>query len=708
MTKRKEISVALVGNPNVGKSSVFNQLTGLRQKVGNFPGVTVDKKVGYCKLTEDFEAKITDFPGTYSLYPTSLDEKVVLNVFSNPKDKNYPEVIVYVADVTNLDRHLLLLSQLQDTGLPIVLALTMIDMADKDQVFCNEQLLSEKLGIPVLKINGRTGEGLEGLKNAVVESSTKVNGKTASPIIFKNSPTAEKVSSAIQDRLQLDNQYRALLLAHHHQDLPFLSSEEKNTIQEICQQHDFKAIKLQIDETMQRYDSMAPILQKALKKAPLPAVTNTDKIDRIVTHPVMGPILFFGILIFVFQAIFSWSELPMEWIEESFTATGDLVKAILPEAWYTSLITDGIIAGLGGVLVFIPQIAILFLLIGLLEEVGYMARAVFLFDKIMQKFGLNGRSIVALISGGACAIPAVMSTRTIGNWKERLITIMVTPLISCSARIPVYAILVAFAVPPVTVWGIFNLQAITFIGMYILGAAAALISAYVFKKILKTNESTFLMLELPAYRAPHWKNVLLNVREKVESFVLEAGKVIIIVSIVLWALASYGPGNEMDNAEKEAVKIAQQEQLDETHTADLIASKRIEVSYAGYLGKTIEPAIRPLGFNWKIGIALISSFAAREVFVGTMATIYSIGSADDEGTIKTRMEKEIDPVTGEKVFNPATAFSLLIFYVFAMQCMSTVAIVKRETKSWKWPLIQMGYMGALAYIGSFIVYQIMQ
>lgn len=708
MNKLTEISVALVGNPNVGKSSLFNQLTGLRQKVGNFPGVTVDKKVGYASLDQQTEVKITDFPGAYSLYPTSLDERVVLNVFTNPDDKDYPEVVVYVADITNLEKHLLLLYQIRDLGLPVVLALTMEDLAEKEHLECDIKLLSDKIGIPVIKANGRTGKGIDKLKETILKLSTS-KGKESTLDFLEKSAVAKKISNSVQEELKVKEPYRALLLAHHCNDLNFIPQEDKKFISSLKEKENFKSISLQIEETMQRYDNtITPLTQKVIQKANKNTnLSTTDKIDNILTNRFFGPLIFFGILLFVFQAIFSWSELPMTLIEEGFNSLATFAKDTLPEGWFTDLLTDGIIAGLGGVLVFIPQITILFFLISILEEVGYMARAVFMFDRIMQKFGMNGRSVVALISGGACAIPAVMATRTISNWKERLITIMVTPLISCSARIPVFAILVSFAVPATTIWGVFNLQALTFIGLYILGAVSALASAYVMKLIFKTNESSFLMLELPEYRSPHWKNVFINVYEKVASFITEAGQVIIVVSIILWALASYGPGNEMEIAEKEAIASAQTMNLDEMETADLIASRQIEVSYAGKMGKFIEPVIAPLGFDWKIGIALISSFAAREVFVGTMATIYSIGSVDDESTVQAKMGKEVNPITGEKIFNPATSFSLLIFYVFAMQCMGTLAIVKKETKSWKWPIIQIAYMGGLAYFGSLIVYLLM-
>jgi len=459
---------------------------------------------------------------------------------------------------------------------------------------------------------------------------------------------------------------------------------------------------------MSRYADFGPVARKVItqdKKAPKSA---TDKIDAIITHRVIGPLIFFAIMFFVFQAIYSWSEAPMDWIDQFFAFSSNIVRNILPAAWYTDLIVDGIIAGLGGILIFIPQITILFLLISILEETGYMSRAVFMFDGLMQRFGLNGRSIVSLVSSGACAIPAIMATRTISSWKERLNTILVSPLISCSARIPVYAVLIAFVVPEEKMYGIFNLQGLAFMGLYLLGIAGALLAALAFKYILNVkSENSYLMIELPQYKPPIWKNALLNVKEKVSTFIFEAGKVILVISVLLWFLASYGPSTAMQSAEKEATAYIETNNLSELESENYLASKKIEASYAGYLGKFIEPAIRPLGFDWKIGIALITSFAAREVFVGTMATIYSVGSADDQATISEKMAAEVHPSTGAKVYSPATSLSLLIFYVFAMQCMSTLAVVKRETKSWKWPTIQFFFMGAMAYFGSLIAYQLM-
>ena len=700
----KRYKVALLGNPNTGKSSVFNQLTGLRQKIGNFPGVTVDKKVGHLKINS-LSIDLIDFPGTYSFYPNSLDERIVVQTMSNPKDENYPDAIIYVADITKLQKHLLLFTQLKDLHLPIILALNMSDIAEKEGIELEARDLAKALQTPVVKISGRTGYGLPKLHSALEKLLNDQQYNTENRF-YQLSKKEQTLAKEIQAYFPDLNHYQALLRAHHGNWLPYLNIEEKSQIQAITDKSSFDALHSQVDETMHRFDQFVPIVQKIRKSPSKDRAKQTDLIDRVLTHWLLGPVIFIMLMLLVFQAIFAWASYPMDLIDGGFAYLTEAVKAALPEGWLTDLLTDGILAGIGGVVIFIPQIAILFFLISLLEEVGYMARAAFIFDRIMQFFGLNGRSIVALVSAGACAIPAIMSTRTISNWKERLITIMISPLISGSARIPVYAVLIGFVVPSTLVWGIFNMQALAFMGLYLLGIIAALLVAVVFKYIIKTEERSFLILELPEYRTPVMRNVFLTVWEKVKAFILEAGRIILVISVVLWFLASYGMPSQMAAAKQEALTAAQVQQLDEQEKDNLLAAKKIEASFAGQLGKAIEPIIQPLGFDWKMGIALITSFAAREVFVGTMATIYSIGSADDEGSVRARMANEVNPVTGKAVYDLATALSLLIFYVFAMQCMSTLAVVKRETKSWQWPIVQFVFMTVLAYLGSFVTYQI--
>jgi len=707
--ENRKTKIALVGNPNSGKSSLFNVLTGLRQTVSNFPGVTVDKKIGSTTLAEGVEVEIVDLPGLYSLHPNASDEKLVVNVLSNPHDENYPDLVVYVADATNLERHLLLATQIVDLGIPMIFVLNMIDILESKKQSFEIQPLKSLLQVPVIAISSRVGKNVAVLKSEMLEfiKNGKDNFINVKPIY----PIPDRLQNLIKEISEADainSPYHAKILSHHFSWLPHLDADAKGRFNSTIQKHQFDDIQNQIDETMTRYSIFSPVARKVVQKALIAPKSFTDKVDSIITHRVLGPLIFFTIMFFIFQAIYSWSEAPMEWIEQLFSFAGNSVRSILPEAWYTDLLVDGVIAGLGGILVFIPQITILFLLISILEETGYMSRAVFMFDGLMQRFGLNGRSIVSLVSSGACAIPAIMATRTISSWKERLNTILVSPLISCSARIPVYAVLIAFVVPDGQMYGIFNLQGLAFMGLYLLGIIGALGAALVFKYALRIkNENSYLMIELPQYKAPIWKNALLNVKEKVLTFVLEAGKVILVISIVLWFLSSYGPNQAMQIAESDATAYIESNNLTELDAENYLASKKIEASYAGHLGKFIEPVIRPLGFDWKIGIALITSFAAREVFVGTMATIYSVGSADDEATISQKMAAEVNPATGEKVYTTATSLSLLIFYVFAMQCMSTLAVVRRETKSWKWPIIQFLFMGAMAYFGSLAVYQIL-
>ncbi|MEM1326842.1 MAG: ferrous iron transport protein B [Bacteroidota bacterium] len=697
-------TIALVGNPNSGKSSLFNQLTGLRQKVGNFPGVTVDRKVGKMKLSNSQDVQVIDFPGTYSLYPNSEDERIVAAAFCDLDEAHRLDAIIYVADSTHLEKHLLLFTQLHDLGYPMLLALSMNDIAVREGIAVDQEKLSEELGVEIIAFDGRTALANAEIQSAI-ERLLEQPEHTQQKPFYSFSEAEKEVITAIKADVNTKNDYQALLLAHHQNWLPHLRETQRSSIQQATEKVDFQSLKWQIRETMQRYDGFNTIVRKVFQRVGEDR-TFSDRIDQILTHRFWGVLIFFALMLLVFQAIFAWAGYPQDAVEEVFGWASTQLQDRLPDTWYTSLLTDGILPGLAGVLVFVPQIAILFLLIALLEEVGYMARAVFLFDRLMQHFGMNGRSVVALISGGACAIPAIMSTRTISDWKERLITIMVTPFISCSARIPVYVVLVAFVVPAGKV-GFISWQALAFMGLYLLGIGTAFVAAWILKKVLKAESYSFLLLELPKYRTPRLRDVALTVWEKVKSFVTEAGRIILIVSMALWFLASYGPGDKMEIAEQNAVEQAAERNLSSEERDNLIAAQRIENSYAGIVGKAIEPVIRPLGFDWKIGIALVTSFAAREVFVGTMATIYSIGSEEDEYKIQEQMAKEKHADTGQPVYTMAVAWSLLIFYVLAMQCVSTLAVVKKETNSWKWPAIQFIGMTILAYLASLLTYQIL-
>ena len=693
------LKVALVGNPNAGKSSLFNQLTGLQQKVGNYPGVTVDKKTGRCSLSSRLTAEIVDLPGTYSVFPRSSDEQVVLDALM---DAPFDAVVV-VIDKTNLERGLLLATQLIDLALPVVLVLNMSDVARKQGITVRTEALSQQLGgVPVLVTNARQGEGVAELK-AILHQELIPAGKR----LFDARTLAPEAIRQARRQFRLEEDYAAYLLLQHGRTMRFLTDDERATLERIQQEYPLDAAHLQMQETAERYRLIRQLLDDTAEVVPSSQVSLTERIDRIVTHQVGGYLLFFGILFLIFQAIFAWATVPMDFIDYLFSELSAGVKATMPAGALTDLLAEGVIPGIGGVVIFIPQIAILFGFIALLEESGYMARVVFLMDKIMRRVGLNGRSVVPLISGLACAIPAIMATRSIDHWKDRLITILVTPLMSCSARLPVYTILIALVVPREPVAGFINLQGLVLMAMYLLGFAAAMVSALAMKYIIRAKSRGFLIMELPDYRWPRWYNVGITIVEKSKTFVWEAGKIILAVSVVLWVLASYGPGDGMDRAEAEMRAASTVGQSSED-LENAVASVRLEHSFAGKLGHWIEPTIRPLGYDWKIGIALITSFAAREVFVGTMATLYSVGADfEDDSTIKSRMREEINPATGQRQFTPAVAFSLLVFYAFAMQCMSTIAIVQRETKSWTWPLVQTVYMTVLAYVSALLVYQLM-
>lgn len=704
MWVKKNLKVALLGNPNAGKSSLFNHLTGLNQKIGNFPGVTIDKKNGTSKISENIYADIIDLPGIYSLYPKSLDEQIVFDILNDPQDSSYPDLIVVVVDASNLKRNLLLFTQIRDLGFPLILALNMLDLAEKNGVKINVEQLKKELEVPVVLINGRTGKGMDQLKAALACPIHNV------PKSFLNSREfAPEIVKEITQKFPNTNDYQALQLAHQYKNVKSITKEGKAVIEDICQRNNFDTILKQSEETVYRYEMIHQLISdNVVELRPGEKEKISNKLDQVLTHKIFGYLIFFVILFTIFQAIFAWAALPMDLIDSGIANLNQYLQEKLPSGPLTDLLTEGLLAGLGGILIFIPQIAILFMFISILEETGYMSRVMFIMDKIMRKFGMNGKSVVPLISGVACAVPAIMATRNIDNRKERLITIFVTPLMSCSARIPVYTILIALVVPEIYVAGIFNMQGLVLMGLYLLGFVAAIFSGWVLNLILRKKENSYFIMEFPVYKIPRWKNVGLTIVEKVKAFVFGAGKIIIAISIVLWVLASYGPGEEINKAEKETRESAISLNLSENEIENRVAATKLEHSYAGYFGKMIEPAIQPLGFDWKIGIALITSFAAREVFIGTMSTIYSIGEgSEDTGTIKERMKAEVNPDTGAPFYTPALAVSLLLFYAFAMQCMSTLAVVRRETKGWKWPIFQFIYMTGLAYICSYFAYQLL-
>lgn len=698
--------IALVGNPNAGKSSLFNQLTGLRQKTGNFPGVTVDKKSGTWLVDAQLTATVIDLPGVYSIYPKSLDEQLVTDILANPAHPDYPDVAVVVVDASNLHRNLLLFTQITDLGVPTVLALNMLDVARSQGKEVNAVRLAMRLGVPVVRINARTGEGLDSLKKAVQGQLTEptLPGK----LFFDPADEAEALIADTRSQYALSNNYLALQYVIQHDGFSFLSRPQQLGLDALIAKYQFSEPTFQAGETITRYKRIATVVAEAVtSQRAANQSTLSQRLDRVLLHPIWGYTIFALVLLLLFQAIFAWAQPFMDAIDAGVAWLNGQLKTSLPAGPLTDLLTDGVLTGIGGVLVFIPQIAFLFLLIALLEESGYMSRVMVIMDRIMRKFGLNGRSVVPLISGVACAVPAIMATRSIGTRRDRLITILVTPLMSCSARLPIYTILIALVVPDERVLGVFNLQGMALMGLYLLGLLSALLAAYVLKLVLRTKERGYFIMELPTFKLPRWNHVGLTVWESVRSFVWEAGRVILAISIVLWVLASYGPGDAMQQAESRLRQ--RQPALSASELQNQIATDRLEASYAGHFGHFIEPAIRPLGYDWKIGIALLSSFAAREVFVGTMATIYSIGDGGDEAgiTIRERLRQERNPRTGGPMYTPALAFSLLIFYVFAMMCMSTLAATQRETRSWKWPLVQLTYMMILAYVAAFVTYQLM-
>jgi ferrous iron transport protein B len=693
--------IALLGNPNSGKSSLFNQLTGLNQKVGNFPGVTVEKRSGACQLGNGDKLDVIDLPGTYSLYPRSLDERMVFTCLTNKNHDDYPDLAIVIIDASNIKRNLLLFTQVADLGIPVLLVLNMLDVATNRGQRVSPTSIAKLFDVPVISLNARTGQGVNLLKKAI---GTRQFGHPKS--IFAASAFEQKLEHEIKEKFSITSGYEAHLLLIQHEIFPGLSTEDRLFVKDLVDRNKFNPELSQSKEILARYKLIDKVIAESVVYNLHENKNLTERLDKVFTHKIFGYLTFFAILFVIFQAIFTWAQGPMDFIDMSFSNLSIWLKANLPAGVLTDLLTEGVISGIGGVVIFIPQIAILFGFIAVLEETGYMSRVVFLMDKIMRPFGLNGKSIVPLISGWACAIPAIMATRTIDNWKERLITIFVTPFMSCSARLPVYTILIALVVPNTLLFGFLNLPGLALMSMYLLGFLMSIFSAWAVNLIVKIKDKSYFIMELPLYKFPRWKNVGITIIEKSRAFTFEAGKIILAVSIVLWVAASYGPGDSIKNAEQYVAEKYERTEIGEEDFKAKVDAFKLENSYAGIFGKVLEPVIRPLGYDWKIGIALVTSFAAREVFVGTMATIYSIG-AEDESTIKSRMAAEINPRTGGPMYTTATAFSLMIFYAFAMQCMSTLAIVKKETNSWKWPLLQLLFMTAVAYLASLVVYNIL-
>ncbi|MGB2116951.1 MAG: ferrous iron transport protein B [Flavobacteriaceae bacterium] len=697
----KQIKVALIGNPNTGKTSVFNALTGLNQKVGNYPGITVEKKEGICKLPRGIKAHIIDLPGTYSLNASSLDENVVIELLLNKNDKDFPDVAVLVSDVENLKRNLLLFTQIKDLEIPTVLVINMADRMNYRGISLDIPYIENALNTKIALISTRKNTGIEDLKSLITDYKSLslepcINTSEIDPDYFKG------LQSAFPNQLL----YKLWLVITQDVNFGKMTRNEIDDLSQFKTKTNTDLKRLQQKETIKRYQFINNVLKQGQQIDLSTAKDLRIRLDRILTHKFWGYIIFFLILLLIFQAIYDWSSIPMDFIDQIFASGSEWIKNNLPSGDFTNLIAEGIIPGLGGIVIFIPQIAFLFLFIAILEETGYMSRVVLLMDRIMRRFGLSGKSIVPLISGTACAIPAVMATRNIENWKERLITILVTPFTTCSARLPVYLIIISLVIPEGRLFGL-SYQALTLMLLYFIGFITAIGAAYILNKVLKIKSKTYFVIEMPNYKLPIFKNVVITVIEKTKSFVFGAGKIILAISIILWFLASYGPGKDFNNAEEIVTTKFADANLSSEDLEKEIDAYKLEHSFIGLTGRGIEPIIRPLGYDWKIGIALISSFAAREVFVGTLATIYSVGS-DEEETIKNRMQNEVNRFTKKPLFNLASGISLLLFYAFAMQCMSTLAIVKKETNSWKWPMLQLFSMSLFAYIVALIVYQILK
>jgi len=697
-----QYKIALIGNPNVGKTSLFNKLTNLRQKVGNYPGVTVEKREGNIERNGN-KFSITDLPGTYSIYPSSLDEEVVLKVLGDPSNKLYPDLAVVIGEPSNLKRSILLYLQVRDLGVPAIFVINMKDEIESKGLSIDLKKLESFLQTKIYLTNARTSEGLDEL----VEAFTKPTNLYSPKFVVPNDYLTAVAN--IKENFNLDSDYVAWQYLSQ-KTIPFLDEEQQVHLNKIKSELNIIPKRLQVKETLDRNKLLEEELQNIISYNFKEKETFTDKIDRTLIHPIFGYVIFLGILLLIFQAVYAWSAPLMTMVEDLFGWIDETAISLIPAGPINDIITGAVIPGIEGVVVFVPQIAILFLFISIMEETGYMSRVVFLMDRWLKPFGLSGKSVVPLVSGAACAIPAVMSARNIENDKERLLTILVTPFMTCSARLPIYIVLISLVIPDETFLGL-SYQAIALFIMYLLGVVGALGSAVILNLIIKSKHKSFLIMEMPTYKLPDWKNVILNVWEKTLGFLVNAGKIIFAISIILWVLGTFGPGEQFNNAEE--IVTANNPKMEEADLENEIASYKLEHSYLGKLGTFIEPVVEPLGYDWKMGIGLISSFAAREVFVGTMSTVYSLGEVDvednqEKNTLLDRMKSEINRNTGEPAYNLASGVSLLLFYAFAMQCMSTIAIVKKETNSWKWTLIQTGFMTGLAYVVAFIAYQILK
>lgn len=705
---QRTLKVAVLGNPNSGKSTLFNALTGLNQQTGNYPGVTVEKHSGDALIQDEktgINTYVTylDLPGTYSIYPKTLDEEVCFKVICDSTNEDHPDAAIIVADAANLRRSLFLATQIIDLRIPCIFVMNMMDIARVRGVHIDIDSLSKQLGVPVVPTNARKHHGVDSIKQLLAEGLSAPKKDFIDINQFVPASVMEGTRKMFPDRspygvYQIINNEAGI---EHFEVLP----TQKIDIKKLIKENSFDKHRIQSQETIERYKAINDIVKECStideeeKRKSL-----SSRIDAILTHKFWGYLIFLGVLFVIFQSIFLIAKYPMDGIEFFFVKLSEMGKTSLPPGELSSLLINGILAGLSGVVVFVPQIALLFAFIAILEDTGYMARVSFIMDRLMRPLGLNGRSVIPLMSGMACAVPAIMGTRTISNWKERMITIMVTPLMSCSARLPVYTLLISLVIPSTHNYGFFNMQGLVLMAMYLIGFIAALTAAVIFKTLMKSREKSHFIMEMPLYHIPKFSTIGLTIYQKVRMFLFDAGKVIIAISVILWFMASHAPPGKIPAIETAYQSADSTKKYTPAQIETISSAAKLKVSYAGMAGKWIEPVIKPLGFDWKIGIALITSFAAREAFVGTMATLYSADSKDNTQSIREKMASAVNRETGRPEYTAAVGFSLMLFYAFAMQCMSTLAVVYRETKSVKWPIIQFLYMGAMAYLASLIVY----
>jgi len=717
--------VILTGNPNCGKTTLFNALTGLRAKVGNYAGVTVERKEGRLLGTPaGTSIRVLDLPGTYSLSPNSLDEQISRDVLMNRlPELPPPGLIVIVVDASNLQRNLYYTTQVVELGHPTIIALNMMDVAETNGHHIDATKLAEALGVTVLPVVASTGAGVPELRAkiiAAVQNAAEVKPRLFCqlPGLFRIEATglANLLAETFQGR-RLQATAEALLLLSNEKALASSKEHYPQKIQDAVaaarKRLETHGIDWRGAPIEWRYARIAEIQHAVTSELAPPGETFSDKLDRILTHKIWGTLIFIGVMTLIFQSIFTFAHIPMDWLQAAVDWLGQAVGKLIPPGELNSLLVNGVIAGVGAVIVFLPQILLLFLFIGFLEDTGYMARAAFLMDRLMSKVGLHGKSFIPMLSSYACAIPGIMATRTIETPKDRLVTILVAPLMSCSARLPVYTLLIAACIPDIKVFGLLKLQGLTMLAMYLLGTVVALLMAWLFKKTLLKGETPMLIMELPPYKRPLLRVVARHMWDRSRMFLRRAGTVILGINILLWFLATYpqSPALEKEFAARQAaVQQASGDAATKAATAAEIEKEesgaKLRNSFAGRMGHAIEPLIGPLGFDWKMGIGIVASFAAREVFVSTMSTVYNVGSDDAEsgnGNLARTLREQKRP-DGTPVYTVLTALSLMVFYVFAMQCVSTVVVVKRETNSWKWPLFQWLYMGVLAWILAFITY----